>query len=68
MCSGKFIYEFILEPFFKCVYLETLPQCYLDLYQNCKSVIAQKQLYTGCSNIDSILCQNLTYYIQDYEF
>ena len=68
MCPGKFIYEFILEPLFKHVYLDTLPQCYLDLYQNCKSVIAQEQLYTGCSNIDSILCQYLPYYIQDYEF
>ena len=68
ICPGKYIYEFIMESFFKRVFLDTQPCCYLDLYHNCKLTIVQEHLFPTCSNIDSILYQNLVYYIYDYEF
>jgi hypothetical protein len=68
MCPGKYIYDFIVEDFFKRVYLDTAPSCYLDLFQNCKSIIVREKLFAGCDSIESVLYQYLPYFIQDYEF
>ena len=68
MCPGKYIYEFIMESLLKRVFLDTQPFCYLDLYQNCKSVIVQEHLFENCDSINLILYQCLTHYIEDYEF
>ena len=68
VCPEKYIYELILEPFFKRVFLDTQPFCYLDLYQNCIKVVRQEELFKNCSNIKTILHYHLRYYIEDYEF
>ncbi len=67
LCAGQYTYEYILEPFFKCIALDTNPLCYFDLYQECKTVIDQERLFTESVNIDSMLHKYLKYYIQDYE-
>ena len=66
MCPGKYINDFIVEDFFKRVYLDTAPSCYLDLFQ--KSIIVREKLFAGCDSIESVLYQYLPYFIQDYEF
>ncbi len=68
ICPRRYIYEFIFEPFIKRVFLDTQPFCYLDLYQNCRSIISQERLFAECGNIDSVLYEYLVYYIEDYEF
>ena len=68
ICPEKYIYEFILESFFKRVFLDTQPCSYLDLYQNCITTVAREELFGDCNIIDSILHHYLRYYIQDYEF
>ena len=67
MCAGQYTYEYILEPFFKGIALDTKPLCYLGFYQECKTVIEQEDLFTECVNINSVICKFLKYYIQDYE-
>ena len=67
LCADQYIYEHILEPFFKGIYLDTSPICYLDLYQQCKTVIKQEHLFTESANINAVLYKFLKYYIQDYE-
>ena len=67
LCAGQYTYEFILEPFFKGIALDANPLCCLDLYEECKTVIEQEQLFAECANIHSIIYKNLKYYIQDYE-
>ena len=68
ICPKKYIYEFIMESFFKRVFLDTQPSSYLDLYQNCITTITREELFGDCNIVDSILHHHLRYYIQDYEF
>ena len=67
LCAGQYTYEFIFEPLFKGIALDTNPLCYLDLYQDCKTVIEKEHLFTESVNIDPVLYRYLRYYIQDYE-
>ena len=67
LCAGQYTCEYILEPFFKCIALDTKPLCYLDFYVECKTVIEQEELFKESVNINSVIFTFLKYYIQDYE-
>ncbi len=67
LCAGQYIYEHILESFFKGIFLDTKPLCYLDFYQECRTVIKKEHLFQESVNINAVLYKFHKYYIQDYE-